>query len=65
MKPVIKDRRLDALLDRVGQLPTLPPVALKILALIEDSRSAVQSLADIISKDPALTARVLRLVNSS
>jgi putative nucleotidyltransferase with HDIG domain len=65
MKPLTRDRRLDAILDRVGQLPTLPPVAMKILALIEDSHSAVQGLSEIISKDPALTARVLRLVNSS
>lgn len=65
MKPSLKDRRLDAILDRVGQLPTLPPVALRILSLVEDTRSAVQSLSEVISKDPALTARVLRLVNSS
>src|SRR3990172_1426145 len=65
MKPLLKERRLDAILDRVGQLPTLPPVALRILTLVEDSRSAVQSLSEVISKDPALTARVLRLVNSS
>ncbi len=63
--PSAKDRRLETLLERVGQLPTLPPVALRILALVEDSKSAVQDLSAVIAKDPALTARVLRLVNSS
>lgn len=63
--PSAKDRRLEAILERVGQLPTLPPVALRILALVEDSKSAVQDLSAVIAKDPALTARVLRLVNSS
>lgn len=56
---------IDSILGRVDDLPELPQVASKILQLINDPETSAQDLAQIISTDQALTARVLRLCNSA
>src|SRR5207248_9107219 len=53
---------------RVGELDsilTLPEVAARIIATVNDPNSRVADLHRIISHDPALVSRVLRLANSS
>lgn len=57
-----------ALLDRIlrsPNLPTLPAVAVRILDLTQDVNVSIQELARTIENDQALSARVLRTVNSS
>lgn len=48
----------------VETLMSLPAAYLQVKRVIEDPRSSTHELAIAISADPALTARVLRLVNS-
>lgn len=48
-----------------GQLPTLPEVLARLLAEIEDESSSAEDLTAIITSDPAITARILRLANSA
>lgn len=45
-------------------LPTLSPVAAKIIKLASDVSSSADDIAKVISLDPALTTRLLKLVNS-
>ncbi len=45
-------------------LPSLPGVAIQILELCEKKDLDLSKMADLIGKDPALSARVLRIVNS-
>jgi putative nucleotidyltransferase with HDIG domain len=45
-------------------LPTLPGVIIKLNALSEDSRSTIQEMAQVVSSDQVLSARILRLANS-
>ena len=45
-------------------LSTLPHIANKVIELIDNSRISVSALADIISADHILTARILKLANS-
>ncbi len=47
------------------KLPSLPAIALKILAAVRQDESSFEELAQIIVADPALAARVLRIANSS
>jgi putative nucleotidyltransferase with HDIG domain len=49
----------------VRDLPTLPIVAQKVLNLADDDAAGMEKLADIISRDQALSARVLSLANSA
>jgi putative nucleotidyltransferase with HDIG domain len=50
---------------QVGNLPAFPAIAMKALQLSEDPNSSARELQSVIAKDQALTARVLKIVNSS
>jgi len=50
---------------RLDEIPTLPGLFRKIVAVIGDDRASAKDLASIISDDQALTAKVLKLANSA
>jgi putative nucleotidyltransferase with HDIG domain len=52
-------------LEKVKELPTLPVVAQRISALLDDPRSNARDLAAVIEMDQSVTAKVLKLVNSA
>ena len=52
----------DEICERVAGLAPAP-VAVRILEVLRNERAPVQSLADVITTDPLLAARVLRLAN--
>lgn len=52
------------LLARVHELPTLPEIYARVVAVIDDPRSSVWDVERIVRQDPAVTAKILRLVNS-
>jgi HD-like signal output (HDOD) protein len=49
----------------ISHIATLPEITLKIVELVEDPRSTAQDLNKVISSDPALCSRILKVVNSS
>jgi len=55
----------DELFNSRIRLPSPPAIAIKILETVRKDDFAFQDLAYIIESDPALTARVLRMANSS
>jgi len=50
---------------QLGQLATLPSVTLKIMRLADDPNATGDALDQLLAADPALGARVLRVVNSA
>ena len=54
----------DILSDDV-KLPTLPSIALRIIDAVKADEASLTELARIVSSDPALAARVLKISNSS
>ena len=60
--PKISIKRL---IGRIKDLPTLPRTVLKITSLVNDPTASAKDLAGVITDDQVLTARLLRLVNSS
>jgi HD-like signal output (HDOD) protein len=54
--------KLTRLLDN---LPTLPVVALRLGEVLHSRRSSVNQVAELLASDPALSAKLLRLVNSA
>jgi len=54
-------KRVEAL----KSVPTMPGTFEKISRLIDSSKTAAADIADVISSDQALSAKVLRLVNSA
>ena len=58
----------DQLLQRIRQcpsLPSLPSIAVQVLDLAQKADVDIAEIARIISKDPALSGKILRTVNSS
>ena len=47
------------------EIATLPEVTMKIVEVVQDPRSTAHDLHKIVSNDPALSSRVLRVVNSA
>lgn len=54
-----------AIRPNVSQLPSLPVVAIKLLKLTRDDDSSTGDLVRLIETDPAITAKILRIVNSA
>ncbi len=54
-----------ALLDEPQALPPVPPVAQQVVRLAEEDTTTAVALADVISRDPALAGRLLRVANSA
>jgi putative nucleotidyltransferase with HDIG domain len=53
------------LLAKLQDIPTLPIVAMRVNELIYDPTSSSSDIAEVLKKDQVLTAKILRLVNSS
>jgi HD-like signal output (HDOD) protein len=49
----------------VGDLPPMPQVASQAIAMVENPDTTAQKLTDLLSKDAALAARVLKIANSA
>ncbi len=52
-------------LDEKHILPSLSPVVAALIELAANDESSVGQIADLIAKDPSLTARVMKLANSA
>ena len=53
------------LLAKLQDIPTLPVVAMKVNNLINDPTSSSSDIAELLKKDQVLTAKILRLANST
>ncbi len=49
----------------VGDLPPMPQVAQKAINMVENPATTAQELTELLSKDAALAARVLKIANSA
>lgn len=57
--------RIDELLGDVTQLPPMPAMVARLNALVADPEVDMKALAEEISRDPAITAAIIRLSNSA
>ncbi len=54
-----------ALLDQIDDLPPLPAVAARVLGMADDDRTSAMDMAQVLSTDQALTAKLIRVSNSA
>ena len=59
------NKELETAIMTAADLPTIPVVAIKVMKLIESENATAEELAKIVSSDPAVAARVLKISNSS
>jgi len=56
---------VDALRQKIVQLPSLPQAVLDVMAVLGDEDASTADIADRIERDQALAARTLRIANSA
>ncbi len=56
---------LEKMLRRIGEVSTLPHVALRVMEVASDPNAGAAEMKRVLEADAALSARVLRCVNSS
>lgn len=60
-----REQAVSVAIREISHIATLPEVTLKIVELVEDPSSTAQDLHNVIANDPALSSRILKVVNSS
>lgn len=58
-------KRYQKIIQDLGQIPTMPTIAGKVMQIVNDPKSNAEDVARFISRDVALTSKVLRLANSA
>lgn len=58
-------KRYQRIIQDLGQIPTMPTIAAKVMQIVNDPHSSSEDVAKFISRDVALTSKVLRLANSA
>jgi HD-like signal output (HDOD) protein len=61
----MSEERIFELLKDCKELSSLPQVLAEVIRVSDDEDSSASDIADVILKDPPLSARILRVVNSS
>ncbi len=59
-----KDSTSD-IVNQTLEIATLPQITMRIIEVVQDPQSTARDLHKIVANDPALSARVLRVVNSA
>ena len=57
--------KVESLILQSENLPTLPGIALKIIAAYQQPDPDIQQIGDLLTTDPPLTFKILKIVNSS
>ena len=65
LKERLHSARTRLIIARTGCVPSVPDVYFKILDALQEPNCPVERIADIASKDPGLTSKLLQLVNSA
>ncbi|MCK4952008.1 MAG: HDOD domain-containing protein [Gammaproteobacteria bacterium] len=58
------DTKIQILIDKAGSLASLPDIFFKVNELVNDARSSASDIGRAIEQDAALSARLLKIVNS-
>jgi putative nucleotidyltransferase with HDIG domain len=60
-----RSQRLRQITEKIIQLPTLPTIVTQLIALVGNPRSSAREIAQLVSTDQALTAKILKVANSA
>lgn len=57
-------RTIEEIIQRVGDLPAIPEVVAEVLRMTDDPLVDMTEVTQVIERDPAMTAKILRVSNS-
>jgi HD-like signal output (HDOD) protein len=61
----LRDQSLRQLVSRLDRLPSIPALYVEIVDKIQDPETGLDEIGEIVAKDMAMTAKILKLVNSA
>ena len=61
----MKPDNIERIVDSIDRLPTLTSIYMKLSDLLSQSDSTVRMIAEVISEDPTIAAKILKIVNSA
>jgi HD-like signal output (HDOD) protein len=61
----LSNDKLRAFIPRLGRLPGLPATYFEVVKRTESPNASVESVAEVVARDPTLSARLLQMVNSA
>ena len=56
---------IDKVLENLSDIPTLPDIVAKVTQLITNPETTATDVSDALSRDPGLSAKILKIVNSA
>jgi len=65
MKELLNHRALKEIVSQIDSLPTLPAIYVELVEELKSEDASIEKIGDTISKDIGLTAKILKMVNSS
>lgn len=65
LRELLHDESLKQLLSCVKSLPSLPSLYAEVIEELRNPDASISKVAEIVSKDPGMTAKILQLVNSA
>ncbi len=63
--PLVSDETMRKVLGGVSKLPSAPKLYRELSALLQQSNCTIEDMVRLISRDPAITAKLLQLANSA
>lgn len=60
-----RSQRLKQITEKIIGLPTLPTVVTQLISVVGDPASSARQIAQLVSTDQALTAKILKVANSA
>ena len=65
LSSLLHKESIKSMVSRVDSLPSLPSLYAEIMKELQSDNSSIRKIGDIISRDLAMTAKILQIVNSS
>ncbi|GAB6183168.1 HDOD domain-containing protein [Thermodesulfovibrio hydrogeniphilus] len=60
----MQEEIIERIILKTVDIPSLPPIAMKVMQLVKDDYASLKSLEEIITRDQGFTTRLLRIANS-
>jgi len=64
-KSLLENENVQFVVSQLGSLPSLPSLYMEMTKELQSSEPSIQKIGNIVSKDPAMTAKILQLGNSA
>ncbi|HTY63250.1 MAG TPA: response regulator [Acidobacteriota bacterium] len=65
LRTLLTNDSIKQVVSRLSVLPSLPSLYLEIVQQLQSTDPSIQRVGEIIAKDPAMTAKILQVVNSA